>query len=108
MNRVDHGEFPGELAQLSPATLATIPQDLFSDQPLIYRRFPDGFLLYSVLKNGVDDGGTDVRSGIVDGEWLDDAGDANLFDVDVDQSELVLRLPLPNVPWPEPPAGESK
>ena len=35
-----------------------MPQDLFSGKPLIYRRDGNGFIVYSVGEDGVDDGGT--------------------------------------------------
>ena len=53
----EHGEYPKELAALSPKYLPAIPQDLFSGKPLIYRPQGKGFLLYSVGPNGQDEGG---------------------------------------------------
>ncbi len=37
--------------------LKTIPMDPFSDKPLVYRKADDGFMLYSVGLNFIDDGG---------------------------------------------------
>lgn len=42
---------------LIPA-LRTVPEDVLTGSPLVYRRTDDGFLLYSVGLNGVDDGGS--------------------------------------------------
>jgi hypothetical protein len=42
-----------------PPFLATIPQDPFSDRPLLYRPEGKGLLLYGVGANGKDDGGSD-------------------------------------------------
>ena len=55
--RADSGHFPTNLADLAPKYLTTIPCDLFSGKPLIYRPTADGYLLYSVGLNGADDGG---------------------------------------------------
>ncbi len=53
----DHGKYPERLTDLAPTYLPQVPKDLFSDQPLIYRRTAQGYLLYSVGPNGQDDGG---------------------------------------------------
>jgi hypothetical protein len=37
-----------------------VPIDPYSDRPLVYRRTDDGYLLYSVGSNRVDDGGQRV------------------------------------------------
>jgi hypothetical protein len=56
--KADRGSYPASLAELSPAYLATVPLDLFTEKPLIYSRTEKGYVLYSVGPNGVDDGGT--------------------------------------------------
>jgi hypothetical protein len=53
----DHKKYPPALADLSPKYLKQVPDDLFREEPLIYRPTDDGFLLYSVGVNGKDDGG---------------------------------------------------
>ena len=49
--------YPTALSQLRPAYLAEIPNDIFSDHPLIYARTDKGYTLYSVGPNMIDDGG---------------------------------------------------
>ncbi|HWX20182.1 MAG TPA: hypothetical protein VN578_09795 [Candidatus Binatia bacterium] len=41
-----------------------MPQDPFSDKPLIYRPSGTNWLLYSVGVDGVDDGGKPVGKGV--------------------------------------------
>jgi hypothetical protein len=53
----DHKRYPPNLDSLAPKYLDRIPDDLFSGKALIYRLEDDGYLLYSVGPNGVDDGG---------------------------------------------------
>jgi hypothetical protein len=53
----DRGRYPARLDELAPNYLERIPDDLFSGTTLIYRPAADGYLLYSVGPNGVDDGG---------------------------------------------------
>jgi hypothetical protein len=52
-----HGGWPESLEQLTPDLLAEVPTDPFSDDPLLYRRFPDGIMIYSVGSDGEDNGG---------------------------------------------------
>jgi hypothetical protein len=54
------GKPPETLASLVPEYLAAVPQDPFGPGPLVYRRKDDGYLLYSVGQNGIDDGGQRV------------------------------------------------
>jgi hypothetical protein len=55
--KADHNGYPAKLEELSPKYLPNIPDDLFSDDPLIYRLEEKGYLLYSVGPNGKDDNG---------------------------------------------------
>lgn len=55
--RADHGKYPSRLADLLPKYAEAIPEDEFSGADLIYRSDSAGFLLYSVGRNGQDDGG---------------------------------------------------
>jgi hypothetical protein len=57
MYQRDNGRYPDNLDALTPKYLKSIPQDLFAEKPLIYKPTADGYLLYSVGVNGVDDGG---------------------------------------------------
>jgi hypothetical protein len=51
------GRYPAKLEELVPRHLKTVPADLFSDKPLIYRLEGKGYLLYSVGLNGIDEDG---------------------------------------------------
>jgi len=54
----DVGSYPQNLDRLIEAgLLQTLATDPYSDKPLVYRRTDDGFTLYSVGWNFVDDGG---------------------------------------------------
>jgi hypothetical protein len=53
----DQGRYPEKLGELVPKYLVQIPDDLFSGEPLIYRREGKGYLLYSVGPNGTDEEG---------------------------------------------------
>jgi hypothetical protein len=55
--RIAHGNLPQSLDDLIDDKLLTIPNDLYSGKPPIFRALPDGFVVYSVGDNGSDDGG---------------------------------------------------
>ncbi len=76
----------------------------YTGQPFVYQRRGDGYLLYSLHENGVDDGGDDAEQPIVGGEWIDDA---DFRQPDRDASDLVIRLPLPPLELPFQPALEA-
>ncbi len=58
-----HAAYPKALAELSPQFLADLPADPFSGRSLIYRRLPDGYQMYSVGEDGIDDGGKPAPPG---------------------------------------------
>jgi hypothetical protein len=74
----DHGRYPKELTVLVPKYLDTIPKDLFSDKPLIYRPTEKGYLLYSVGVNAKDEQGQS-------------------FDDQPPGDDLTVRMPLPEL-----------
>ena len=54
-----HGRYPETLDELVPEYLEAVPVDLFDAKPLRYKKVDEGFVVYSVGENGVDDGGQD-------------------------------------------------
>jgi hypothetical protein len=53
-----HGQYPAELSALVPEFLAAVPCDPADGKLLRFKKNPDGtFLLYSVGKDGIDNGG---------------------------------------------------
>ncbi|MCX7424248.1 MAG: hypothetical protein NTW96_01205 [Planctomycetia bacterium] len=67
--RDEHGTHPRALADLVPEHLERLPDDPFSGKPLVYRLTDEGFRLYSVGPNGVDDGGKSFEDD-GDDEWF--------------------------------------
>ncbi len=60
----ERGQLPSSLETLvDEGYLRALPQDSYSDGPLIYRRTDDGFILYSLGADFDDDGGTPSRWG---------------------------------------------
>jgi len=62
--RLAHGAFPDKLGELEPEFMKQVPPDINTREAFHYRRTEDGgFLLYSVGRNQVDDGGTPAFRG---------------------------------------------
>lgn len=61
--RVDNGRYPGNLSQLVPKYLKSVPRDLFTGGPLKYGRSANGYTLYSVGLNERDDHGKTYGDG---------------------------------------------
>jgi hypothetical protein len=80
MYRAELGKAPQRLEDLVPDYLAAVPQDPFSEGPLIYRRTSTGYVLYSVGANRQDDVG---RRG---SNYVGSSGDLLLDDAPTDGS----------------------
>jgi RNA polymerase sigma factor (sigma-70 family) len=76
--RGEHKRYPDKLDVLAPTYLAEVPSDLFSGKALIYRPSENGYLLYSVGVNGLDE----------DGQGADDTPRGD---------DLAIRMPLPEL-----------
>jgi len=84
----DTGRYPQNLNQLVTAGyLKQLPIDSFSDEPLVYRKTDDNFILYSIGPNFTDEGGQysrDSKGRIKN--WLDN-GDAVFWPVTKSQTK---------------------
>ena len=115
--RAEQGDYPGSLDQLVPSVLPELPVDLYHSKPFQYRKTDDGFLLYSLGENGVDDGGSRVdgfSEYVFEGKRLDTefdweteevtAQDQAVYDliekIPAGADDWSLRVPLPLAPWP--------
>jgi len=55
--RLATGKVPERLEELVPQYLEEVPTDPFDGRPIRYRRTDPGYLLYSILEDGQDNGG---------------------------------------------------
>lgn len=75
MHRRRTGSFPQALIHLRLSHLKELPVDPFTGEPFRYERKDGGYLLYSVGRNGKDDGGKyDRDQGFDDIVWTVDLG----------------------------------
>lgn len=89
--KLANGSNPNTLADLLPTYLNAIPIDLFGN-PLVYRRTPDGYLLYSLGPDGKDHGGSNYAHDLYEG-----------YEVPSTETEDdLLRAALGEPPRPEP------
>jgi len=55
--RLAHGQLPEDLQELVPQFLSAVPDDPFDGQSLRYHRLAKGYVVYSIGRDGHDDGG---------------------------------------------------
>jgi hypothetical protein len=60
--KLRHGNYPATLAQLKPAFVKSVFVDFMNEEPLRYLSANDGFMVYSVGLDTIDDGGRAPRS----------------------------------------------
>ncbi|MCH8921698.1 MAG: hypothetical protein IIA67_00965 [Planctomycetes bacterium] len=73
--RAENGQYPANLSALVPAYLDEVPLDPTNDLRMNYRKQGEGYLVWSVGRNGVDDkgrNGYDARDAGVDEPWDDE------------------------------------
>ena len=55
--RAANDRLPSRLEDLAPRFLSAVPLDPFTGQPLQYKQLPRGYVIYSLDRDGQDDGG---------------------------------------------------
>ena len=66
--RLAHGRPPGTLGELVPELLRAVPNDPFDGAPLRWVSTADGYRVYSVGPDGIDQGGDVEESGTPSGD----------------------------------------
>ncbi|WP_425396415.1 hypothetical protein [Aeoliella sp.] len=121
------GEYPESLEALIPKYLDALPIDPF-DRPIVYQRTTDGYLLYSLGANGIDEGGSSDELRLLQGYPIpeDEAAEKKLrqrlgesvvdvesedfddtlvidesFGLEQKSDDIAIRLPLLEVPIPK-------
>ncbi len=96
--RAKHGNYPATLDSLVPEIVKSLPVDLYNKKPFIYKRTDDGYLLYSAGENGQDDGGSNERMQLLEGQSEDEVGESELeqFETQISEADDVcIRVPRP-------------
>jgi hypothetical protein len=102
--RAKHGVYPKQLSDLTPDVQDQLTADPYGSGPFKYRQTDDGYLLYSVGKNGQDEGGSHGDQHIFEGIPLYDLPPSNeLRDSPSPNSDdFSIRLPRPPMKPPQP------
>ncbi len=87
--RIEHNEYPETLKALVPEPFAEEPVDLYG-QPFVYRRTENGYLLYSLGHDGIDNQGSNKILSVFEG-----------YDVGRGDEEVRQSLGLPSRPKAE-------
>ena len=66
LHKADKGRYPQTLADLAPAYLKAVPTDIFTGKDFVYKPLENGYTLYSVGENGIDNGGETGKPGCDD------------------------------------------
>ena len=88
----EHQEYPAKIADLAPKYLPEIHPDPFSDQDFHYKTETGGYLLYSVGRNGIDDGGKNFLADHSVSEYLKNPDKYSKAEHDTD--DIAIRVPL--------------
>ncbi len=105
-----NNEYPAGINQLVPQFIAKLPNDSFSNKPFLYRRTTDGYLLYSVGENGVDEQGNQEFS-FFEGQRLytlpDQQADQLRAKIPPGSDDVSIRIPCQpfQIPPPQSPAS---
>jgi hypothetical protein len=106
--RAEQDAYPETLDELVPTIVTKLPVDLYSSKPFIYKRSGEGYLLYSAGANGVDDGGSNERYGVLKGTRLEELGEAELNNqqsqIPAGADDFSIRMPRPAFELPKIPA----
>ena len=102
--RAEQGQYPDKLDDLLPEVLATLPVDSYNAKPFVYKRDGEGYFLYSVGENGVDDGGSwlsmELELELAHMSAVDAEAARKKIPVGADD-QVSFRLPRPAFDWSE-------
>jgi hypothetical protein len=106
--RAEHGMYPAKLNELLPGMLKRLPVDHYDAKPFVYRRTDDGYLLYSVGDNGVDDLGS-YKEWKYQGRVLEDMNDVEkkTASAKIPSGADDIAIRLPRAPFELPKATAS-
>ncbi|TWT38561.1 hypothetical protein [Blastopirellula retiformator] len=106
--KLENGDYPEALAALEKRIDLALLKDPYAPAQLRYAKRPPGFLLYSVGRDRIDDGGASQDGEIVGGEWI-----AAATPLRPQNWDMVIRFPLPKksiedfLPWNLDQVGDS-
>ncbi|MCC7475565.1 MAG: hypothetical protein IT425_09230 [Pirellulales bacterium] len=108
--RAEQGDYPQKLDELVPGVVEKLPVDLYHAKPFVYTKTKDGYLLYTLGENGIDEGGSHEKDNVLEGHTADEmegtAAEAAKQKIPAGADDLSIRVPRlvakPIVLPPEP------
>ncbi|MCC9606627.1 hypothetical protein LOC68_16915 [Blastopirellula sp. JC732] len=88
--KLEKGDYPDTLAPLENRIDPALLKDPYSPAQLRYQKRPPGFLVYSVSRDRIDNGGNSHDGEIVAGEWITGSPVS-----DWKKGDFVIRIPMP-------------
>lgn len=88
--RAETGRMPAKLEELTPKYFAILPVDPITAKPPLYRKKMDGWVLYSVGENDMDDHGVESADRVVCRRRTDDGQIVNVYPA----RDIVVRFGL--------------
>jgi hypothetical protein len=106
--RAERRAYPAKLDELVPSMIKKLPVDIYNAKPFLYQRLGEGYLLYSVGENGVDDGGS-YQDWHFKGQSLDELKNSDPKysppQIPAGADDISIRVPRP--PFKLPKASQS-
>lgn len=103
--RAARGRYPEKLDELIPGALEKLPVDFYNAKPFLYQRLGEGYLLYSVGENGLDDGGSHQEWDILKGQSLDEHKNSDPEkmppQIPAGADDISIRMPRPPFKLPK-------
>jgi hypothetical protein len=104
VSRAEHDAYPESIDKLVPGVIERLPVEVFSAKPFIYKRSADGFLLYGVGANGMDEGGSNERYRVLNGISIDSLdevqAEAQQSQIPKDADDNSILVPRPRFELP--------
>jgi hypothetical protein len=105
VHRAEHGAYPESLDELVPGVIERLPADRISGKPFVYKRGAEGFLLYGVGPNGIDEGGSNERYRVLKGQEIDLLdeleAEAQQMKIPKDADDISILVPRPAFELPK-------
>ena len=67
--RLANGKLPEKIDEIAPRFIDAVPLDPFDGKPIRYKKLDKGYVVYSVGKDGVDNGGLEMTAENKKGEY---------------------------------------
>jgi hypothetical protein len=97
--RIQHKNYPANLQELVPGVVEKLPVDHFNARAFVYKRTPEGYVLYSIGDNDKDEQGDNEQLGLLAGRTVTDLDKAkeqsSREQIRQNSDDITIRMPQP-------------